>query len=92
MNETSPLSVVFNQGNITEWGRLRTVDLLVPTLLGQLLFILQILFTLFTKQATLMRRPTILSLPLQLVLPNLMNLLCKKNIMRRSTVLSLPLQ
>ena len=29
MNETSPLSVVFNQGNLTEWRRLSTVDLLV---------------------------------------------------------------
>ncbi len=36
---------------------------------NQLLFILQILFTFFTKQATLMRRSTVLSLPPQLVFP-----------------------
>jgi hypothetical protein len=38
-------------------GRLSTVDLLVLTSLGQLLLILKIWFTLFTKHATLMRRP-----------------------------------
>ncbi len=51
-------------------GRLSTVDLLVLTSLDQLLFILKILFTYVTKQAaTLMRRSTVLSLPLQLVFP-----------------------
>ncbi len=44
-----------------------TVDLLVLTYLDLLLLKLKILFALFTKQATLMRRPTVLSLPLQLV-------------------------
>jgi hypothetical protein len=50
-------------------GRLSAVELLVLTSLDQLLFILKILFTFFTKQATLMRRSTVLSLPLQLVFP-----------------------
>ncbi len=44
-------------------GRLDTVDLLVLTSLKQVLFILKILFTLFKKQATLIRRSTVLSLP-----------------------------
>jgi len=48
-------------------GRLSTVDLLVLTRLDQLIFILKILFTSVTKQATLMRRSTVLILPLQLV-------------------------
>ncbi len=47
------------------WGRLSTVDLLVLTSLYHLLLILQPLNTFFTKQATLMGRLTILSLPLQ---------------------------
>ncbi len=46
---------------------LGTVDLLVLTSLVQLIFILKILFTYFTKQVTLMRRSTVLNLPLQLV-------------------------
>ncbi len=48
-------------------GRLSTVDLLVLTCLYHRLFILKILFTFLTKQAFLMRRHTVLSLPLQLV-------------------------
>jgi hypothetical protein len=50
-------------------GKLSTIDLLVLTSFNELVFILRILFTLFTKQATLMRRSTILNLPLQLVFP-----------------------
>ncbi len=50
-------------------GRLSTVDLLELTSLHQLLFILKIVFTLFTKQGTLMRRSTVLSLLPQLVFP-----------------------
>jgi hypothetical protein len=46
-----------------------TVDLLIITNLDQLPLILQTLFTFFTKQATLMRRSTVLSLPLQLGFP-----------------------
>jgi hypothetical protein len=54
----------------TNWrGRLSTVNLLVLSGLDQLLFILIILLTLFTKQATIIRRSTVLSLPLWLVLP-----------------------
>ncbi len=50
-------------------GRLGTVNLLVLTSLDQLLFKLKILWTFFTKQATLMRRSSVLSLPPQLVFP-----------------------
>ncbi len=50
-------------------GRLSTVDLLVLTSLDQLIFILKILFTFITKQLTLLRRSTVLCLPLQLVFP-----------------------
>ncbi len=68
------------QGTLTEgkdqtgnpyWsGRLSTVDLLVLTSLDQLILLLKILFIFFfTKQATLMRRSTVLSLPFQLVFP-----------------------
>ena len=53
-------------GNTSWGGRLRTVDLLVITCLDQLLFVLKILFTFLTNQATLMRRSTILSLHPQL--------------------------
>ncbi len=48
-------------------GKLSTVDLLVLTSLGQLVFILKLLFSFVTKYAALMRRSTVLSLPLQLV-------------------------
>ncbi len=44
-------------------GRFSTVDLLVLTSLDQLLLKLKILFTFFTKQATLMRRSIVVSLP-----------------------------
>jgi hypothetical protein len=50
-------------------GRLSTVGLLVPTNLYQMLFLLKILFAFGTKRATLMRRSTVLSLPIQLVFP-----------------------
>ncbi len=48
-------------------GRLITVDLLIRTSLDQLLLILKISFTLFTKHATLIRRSTVLRHPLRLV-------------------------
>jgi len=44
-------------------GRLNTVDLLLPTSIDQLFLVLKILLNSFTKQATLMRRSTLLSLP-----------------------------
>jgi hypothetical protein len=44
-------------------GRLSTIDLLILTSSDKFLFILKILLTSFTKQATLMRRSTVLSLP-----------------------------
>ncbi len=50
-------------------GRLSTVDLLVSTCLNQLLFTLKILFSLFKKQANLIWRSIVLSLPPQLVFP-----------------------
>jgi hypothetical protein len=50
-------------------GRLSTVDLLVLTSLYWLIFFLKILFIGVSKQATLIRRSTVLSLPLQLGFP-----------------------
>jgi hypothetical protein len=50
-------------------GRLSTVDLLVITSSDQVLFRLKILISLFTKQATLLRWSTVLSLPVQLAFP-----------------------
>jgi uncharacterized protein YjbI with pentapeptide repeats len=44
-------------------GRLSTVDLLVLTSLDRLPLILQTFFIFFTKEATLMRRSTVLSFP-----------------------------
>ncbi len=52
-------------------GQQSTVDLLVLTSLVQQFLIVQTLFTFLTKQATLMRRSTVLSLPFQLVFPDL---------------------
>ncbi len=52
-------------------GKLRTINLLAPTSLDQLIFTLKILYTLVTKQATLMRRSTVQSLSLHLVFPAL---------------------
>ena len=49
--------------------RLSTVHLLVLTRLDQLFFILKILFAFVTKQPTLMRRSTVMSLPGKLVFP-----------------------
>ncbi len=50
-------------------GRLRTVGLHVLTSLDQLIFTMKILCTFWAKQATLMRRSTVPSLPVQLVFP-----------------------
>jgi hypothetical protein len=50
-------------------GGLSTVNLLVQTSLDQLLLQLKILFTYVTIQPNLMRRSTVLDLPLQLVFP-----------------------
>ncbi len=54
-------------------GRLSTVDLLVITSLDQLIFILKILLNFFAKQATLVRRPTVKTLPFQLGFNDLAN-------------------
>ena len=50
-------------------GRISTVDLLVLNSSDQLFFLLKLKFSFYTKQPTLMRRSTVLSLPLQLVFP-----------------------
>jgi hypothetical protein len=50
---------------------LSTVDLLTLTILDQLICVLKILFSFFTKQATLMRRSTVLGLPPHLVFHDL---------------------
>ncbi len=52
-------------------GRHSTVDLLVLTSYNELRFVLKTLLTFFTKQAILMMRLIVLSLPPQLVLPGL---------------------
>jgi hypothetical protein len=58
--------LVRNEPRKSYWrGMLSTVDLLVLTSLDQSLFILKILFTFITKQATIMRS-TVLSLPLSI--------------------------
>ncbi len=63
---TNPFEIMNGQPGKPYWRRrISTVDLLVLTSLDQLLFILKILFTFFTKQPTLMGRSTVLSLPLQ---------------------------
>jgi hypothetical protein len=51
-------------------GRLSKVDLLLQSSFDQLLFRLKIFFPFLTKQHTLMKRSTVLSLPPQLVFPN----------------------
>jgi len=61
-------------GNSHWRGRLSTVDLLVLTRLDQLLLKLPTTFTFLTKQATLMRRSSVLSL--QLVFPGTSFNLC----------------
>ncbi len=50
-------------GKTYQRGKLSTVDHLVLTSLEQLLFIRNILLTVFTKQANSMRRSSVLSLP-----------------------------
>ncbi len=57
------------QGSLTEGERISTINLLILTSLDQLLLIMKILFKCFTRQAILMRRSIVLSLPLQLVVP-----------------------
>jgi hypothetical protein len=52
-------------------GRLSTVNLLVLTSLDQLIFIIKILFTFDTKQVILKRGSSVLSLPFQLVFPDI---------------------
>jgi hypothetical protein len=50
-------------------GRLSTTGLLVLTIIDLLLFLLNLLLSFCTKQATFMWWSTVLSLPLQLVFP-----------------------
>ncbi len=51
-----------DQGTLIEGGRINTVDLLTQTSWDWLLLKLKTLFTFFTKQATSMRRSSVLSL------------------------------
>ncbi len=53
------------KGRLTKGGRLSTVDLLVLASLEQLIFILKYCLPVFTKQAMLIRRSTVMSLLLQ---------------------------
>ncbi len=52
-------------GKLYRRGRISSVDLLVLTSLDQLLFILKLCISIFTKQPILMRRSTVLSILLQ---------------------------
>jgi hypothetical protein len=63
------LSSTQRQGSHTEGGRLSAFDLLVLPSLDQLIFKFKILFSFFTKQATL-ERSAVLNLPPQLVFPD----------------------
>jgi hypothetical protein len=56
--------IVTNQGTLTEGERLSTVDLLVLTSLDQLLLILTNTIYELTKQAIVLRKSIVLSLPL----------------------------
>jgi hypothetical protein len=56
------LNTMLRAVNPCRRGRISIVDLIVLTGLDQLLFILKILLTFVSKQATLMRRSIILSL------------------------------
>ncbi len=58
-------------GNPYWKGKIGTVDLLARASLDQLIFKLKNIFNLVTTQATLMRRSTVLSLPFQLMFPEL---------------------
>ncbi len=51
-------------------GRLSTIDLLVLTSLDQVLLYCNYYLTFFTKHSTLMRRSTVLILPLKLIFPD----------------------
>jgi hypothetical protein len=61
--------MILMPGNPYLRERLSTLDLLVVTSLDNLLLILKTFFYFFTKQATLLRRSTVLRLPLQSVFP-----------------------
>ncbi len=63
-------------GNPYRKGRISTVDLLVLPNLDQLLLKMQTLLTFLHKHATLMRRSTVLSLPLQLAFPESNDTFC----------------
>jgi hypothetical protein len=60
-----------DQRTLTEGGRLSTVNLLVLTSLNQQLLRLKNTIYDFTKQAVLLRRSVVLSLPLSLAFPAL---------------------
>jgi hypothetical protein len=58
-------------GSPRRGGKLSTVDLLVQASLDLLAFMLKALFAFVTQRATLLGRPTVLSLPPQLAFPDL---------------------
>jgi hypothetical protein len=58
-----------NQGSLAEKGRISTIDLLFWQLVKSTPFYTEKLFGFITKQANLMRRSIVLSLPIQLVFP-----------------------
>jgi hypothetical protein len=61
---------MISMGTLTKKGRLNTVDLLWLNSLDELLLIVQTFyFFIFTKQAALMRRSTVLSHSLSLSVP-----------------------
>jgi hypothetical protein len=58
------LADYMNQGILIERERISTIDLLALTSLNQLLFS-EVIYSFFTEQPILMRKSTVLSLPLQ---------------------------
>ncbi len=77
---STTITILIVRSGKSYWrGRLSTVYLLVQASLDQLLLILKVLFTFFTKQAILTRRSTVVSLPLQLVFPSKIILRCLVN-------------
>jgi hypothetical protein len=66
---------LISPANPNRRGRVSTVDLLVLTSSDQLLLILKMYFSFFTKQPILIRRSTVLNLPDQIGVPAPSNLL-----------------
>jgi len=56
-------------GNTNQRGKLSTLDLLAQNWFGSAVFDIESIIYFLTKRATLMRRSTVLNLPLQLAIP-----------------------